>query len=137
MLDRHLSLDSHIMKVCCPAHFHSRVPHHIRNVITNDTAKSVAQALMCFRLDYANSNLFGVSKQNITKLQIVQNTLDRVVTTSSPYDSATVQLQKLHWLPIKQRIHFECCVLSFKTLTVNSPAYLTTLLNSYKPARTL
>ena len=55
----------------------------------------------------------------------------------SRYDSATIQLQKLHWLPIKQRIDFKTCVLSFKTLTINSPAYLATLLNSYKPARIL
>ena len=59
------------------------------------------------------------------------------MTRSSRYDSATIQLQKLHWLPIKQRIDFKIGVLSFKTLTINSPIYLATLLNSYKPARTL
>ena len=59
------------------------------------------------------------------------------MTHSSRYDSATIKLQKLHSLPIKQRIDFKICVLSFKTLTINSAAYLATLLNSYKPARTL
>ena len=55
---------------------------------------------------------------------------------SSRYDSATIQLQKLHWIPIKDRIDFKI-VLSIKTLTINAPAYLVTLLNSYKPAHTL
>ena len=59
------------------------------------------------------------------------------MTRPSRYDSATIQLQRLHWLPIKQRIDFNICVLSFKTLTINSSAYFATLLNSYKPARTL
>ena len=71
--------------------------------------KSVAQALVRSRLDYANSNLFGVSKQNNTKLQRAQNTLARVVMRSSRYDSATVQLNKFHWLPINQNIDFKIC----------------------------
>ena len=99
-LDCHLTFDSHIVQVCRSAHFHTRALHHIRNVISNDTAKSVAQALVSSRLDYANSILFGVSMQNITTLQRAQNTLLRVVTRSSSYDSATIQLQKLNWLPI-------------------------------------
>ena len=56
------------MQVCRSAYFHTGVLRHIRNVISNDTVKSVAQALVSSRLDYANSMLFGVSKQNITKL---------------------------------------------------------------------
>ena len=71
------------------------------NVISNDTPNSVAQAVVSSRLDHANGILFGVSKQNITKLQRSQNTLGRVVTRSRRYDSATIQLQKLPWLPIK------------------------------------
>ena len=120
------------MKVCRSAHIHTRALRHVRNVISNDT---VAQVLVSSRLDYANSILLGVSKQNSMKHQRAQNTLARVVTRSSRYDSATIQLQKRHWLPIKQRIYYKICVLSFKTLIINSRAY--TVLHSYKPARTL
>ena len=59
--------------------------HFLCYVISNDTAKSVALALVSVLLDYANSILFGVSKQNITKRQIAQNTLAQVVTLSSRY----------------------------------------------------
>ena len=45
-LDRHLTFDSHIVQVCRSVHFHTRALRHIRNVITNYTAKSVAQALV-------------------------------------------------------------------------------------------
>ena len=34
-------------------------------------------------------------------------------------------------------IDFKMCVLSFKTLIIISPAYLATLLKTYKPAHTL
>ena len=101
-----LSAKVKLLAVSRSAHFHARALRHVRNVICNETAKSVVQALVSFRLDYANLISFGVSKQNITKLRIEQNTLARVVTRSSRYDSATIQLKKLQWLPIKQRIDF-------------------------------
>ena len=100
-LDRHMTFDSHIVQLC-PARFHTRALCHIRNINFNDTAKSVAQALVSSRLVYANSILSRVSKQNITKLQRAQNKLARVMMRSSRYDSATIQLQKLHWLPISK-----------------------------------
>ena len=75
--------------------------------------------------------------KTLQKLQRAQNTLARVVTRSSHYDSTTIQLQKLRWLLIKQRIDFKIYVLSLKTWAINAPAYLATLLNSYKPARIL
>ena len=46
MLNRHLTFDSHIVQVCRSAQFHTRVLRHIRNVISIDTAKSVAQAVV-------------------------------------------------------------------------------------------
>ena len=103
--------------MCRAANFHISALRHIRNVISNDTAETVAQALVSSRLDYANSILFGVSKQNIMQLQRAQILLTGYL--------------------LKQMIDFKICVLSFRTLIINSPAYLVTLLNSYKPARTL
>ena len=32
--------------------------------------------------------------------------------------------QKLHWLPIKQRIDYKLCLLTYKTLTNQQPSYL-------------
>ena len=64
----------------------------LKNVIFNDMAKSVAQALVSSRLEYANSKLFGVSKQNIAKLERSQNKMTRMVTQSSRYNSTIIQL---------------------------------------------
>ena len=33
MLDRHLTFDSHIVQVCHSAHFHTKVPRHIRTLL--------------------------------------------------------------------------------------------------------
>ena len=57
-----MTLDKH-------AYFHTRALRHVRNAISDDTAKIVAQALVSSRFDYANSKiLYGAPKYNISKL---------------------------------------------------------------------
>ena len=67
-LDRCLTLDSHVGQIVRSSHFHTCALPHVRNVLTEDTAKSIGQALVSSRLDYANSILYGVSKQNLNKI---------------------------------------------------------------------
>jgi len=76
-----------------------------RSVITDDMAKSVASSLVCSRLDYANSLLFGTTQKNINRLQCVQNTLARVAASHAlPHGTRSSDiLQDLHWLPIDQQ----------------------------------
>ena len=42
----------------------------------------------------------------------------------SKYQHITPILKKLHWLPIKQRIDYKLCLLTYKTLTNQQPTYL-------------
>ncbi len=58
------------------------------------------------RLDYCNALLGGCPASSINKLQIVQNSVARVLTRLRKYDHITAILQSLHWLPIKFRIVF-------------------------------
>ena len=129
--------DSHVRQIVRSSHFHTRALRHVRNAHTEDTAKSVGQALVSSRLDYANSILYGVSRQNLKKLQRSQNTLARVVTRSCRRDSATAMLRHLHWLPIKERIDFKMAALTFKTVSLKSPSYLSSLQTFFQPSRSL
>ena len=107
ILDRCLALDSHVGQIVHSSHFHTRALRRVRNALTEGTEKSVGQALVSFRLDYANSILYGVSRPNLKKLQRSQNTLARVVTRFCHRDSATTMLRHLRWFPIKERIDFK------------------------------
>ena len=66
----------------------------------------------------------GISQSNLNKLQRIQNSLARVITNTSKYQHITPTLKKLHWLPIKQRIDYKLCLLTYKTLTKQQPTYL-------------
>ena len=38
-------------------------------------------------------------------------------------------LAKLHWLPVKYRVHFKLAVITFNAVTTQQPSYLAELLN--------
>ena len=44
---------------------------------------------------------------------------------------------ELHWLPIRERIHFKLALFVYKCLNKTTPGYLSTLLSHYTPPRFL
>ena len=67
-------------------------------------------------------------EEDIARLQRVQNCLARVVTKAPRFSRSVLILKRLHWLPVKFRIHFKIlCAIIFRTLKDNQPAYLTDL----------
>jgi len=66
--DSHLSLDQHVLAVCRSSYFHfrafARALRHIRSMLTDDMAKSIAVALISSRLDYAQILLLILIKFN-------------------------------------------------------------------------
>ena len=84
-----------------------------------------------------NRLLFGASNKNISRLLRIQNNLARVVTNHGKYDRITPILAELHWLPIRERIEFKLCTLTYKVRTNKQPAYLASCLTEFVPTRTL
>ena len=116
IFDSDMSLTSQVNLVCKSSHFHIRDIRRIRNLIPLSVAITLANSLVSSRLDYCNSLYFGMSKQNIQKLQRVQNSLARAITQTSKYQHITPVLKDLHWLPITQRIEYKISLLTFKTI---------------------
>ena len=56
---------------------------------------------------------------------------------ANKYDSVTLILKELHWLPVEQRILFKIYLITFKCLNNLAPSYLKELLTLYRPNRTL
>ena len=89
------------------------------------------------RLDYCNSLLAGTSVLNLSRLQLVQNTLARVAAQTPRYCRITPVLIDLHWLPIRQRIEFRMATTAFKVLHYQQPSYLAEILPRYTSSRSL
>ena len=50
-----------------------------------------------------------------------------MVTKAPRFSRSTPFLKQLHWLPVKFRIHFKICTITFQTLKDNQPAHLADL----------
>ena len=136
-LDGALTFDKHVSDVVRACNYHIRALRHIRPLLSLDSAKMVAAAIVGARLDYCNSALHGMSERNLDRLQRVQNSLARTVCCAKWSDSATELRQTLHWLPIRQRIEYKIAVMTFNARTARGPRYLSELITNELPTRIL
>ena len=117
----HLTQISQTCKICF---HHIRDFRRIRKYLSPEAAKSVACALVTSHLDYCNSLLYNLPDRDIERLQRVQNCLARVVCKASRFSRSKPLLNFLHWLPVKYRIRFKLCTITFKAFLFHQPTYL-------------
>ena len=101
----------------------------IRRHIPLSTAKTISNALISSRLDYCNSLLNNIAKQDVSKLQRVQNCLARVVLRAPRFSPSLPLRKQLHWLPVNYRIKFKLSTLAYRALAIHQPHYLASLLH--------
>ena len=85
--------------------------------------------------EVATATSRGALPVTLDKLQCIQNMCACLVLRKSKRDSISECLKQLHWLPVKQRIHFKILVLTYKCLQGQGPDYLMDLLQPNKPTR--
>jgi hypothetical protein len=136
--DSNVSLTKHISSVCSSSYFIIRQIRQMRSSLDHNSAVLLANALVSSKLDFCNSLYYGLPHSSIHRLQLVQNSLARVVCPSvRRRDHITPVLQKLHWLPVPSRINYKIALITYKTLHCKSPTYLKSLLSEYIPTRCL
>lgn len=73
---------------------------------------------------YCNVLLNGLAKKDLKCLQKLQNKCARLICQIPRTDHITPSLDKLHWLPISERIIYKTVLLVFKSLHGLSPLYI-------------
>jgi len=137
VIDSKLTFNQHVNNISKSVYFHMKALRHIRKLLPDAAAKTVACTMVAGRLDYCNAVLYGTSSANIDKLQRLQNSLARVVTNTRRRDHITPVLADLHWLPVRYRIVYKIALITFKALTTQQPQYLTELIRHYEALRQL
>ena len=137
IMDPTLSMEEQVNMLIRSASLQIRNIYKVRRYLTADAAKSDVQALILNRLDYANSLLYGITKQQIHKLQKIQNTAARVIFRLNRRDHITPRLKDLHWLKIEHRLKYKLGVLTYLCIRGMAPRYLRDLINIKMPARDL
>ena len=137
IFDKNFNFRSHISAICSSCISHIRDLRRIRHHLNLDSATLLANAVVSSRLDYCDSLLSGIAETDLTKLQRVLNRLARVVTKSPPLTRSVPLLRSLHWLPVKYRVRFKICLLTYKALHEEQPVYLRSLIAISLPSRSL
>ncbi len=94
-------------------------------------------AFITTRLDYCNALFSGLPDHSIFRLQYIQNSAARLLTSTKKSAHITPILFNLHWLPVSIRVQYKIILLTFKALKGLAPSYLSELLSSYIPSRSL
>ena len=103
-----------------------RIRSHMDNLLGPPTP----QASLCLSFVHLSHRLLQFStvmespRTSIKKLQRAQNMCACLVLRRSKTDSATSCLRDLHWLPVKQRIHYKILTLTYKSYHGIGPGYL-------------
>ena len=118
-----------LLCICKSCHFHIRDIRRIRHLLSPSILITLANSLVSSKLDYCNSLYNGINTTELNKLQVIQNSLARAITFTSKREHIKPVLQELHWLPIKQRIEFKTCLLTYKSLKNDQPIYLRKILS--------
>ena len=136
-MDNELKMADHIQYTSKKCYAALRNIYKIRRFITVDATKQLVHACVISNIDYCNVLLYGLPSNILSKLQRILNSCARVIYLLPKRTSVTPYLEKLHWLPIKQRICYSVVLNTFKSLKNESPPYLSEMLRPYLPGRQL
>ena len=114
VFDSNFNFSNHVSQVIKSTRVQARDLYRIRPLLNLNTSVLLANALVSSRLDYCNSLLLSLTDFELRRLQLVQNSLCRVVARSSKFSHITPQLKKLYWLPVKYRVQFKIGLITYK-----------------------
>ena len=135
VFDSNFNFSNHVSQVIKSTRVHSRDRFRICPLLDLNTSVLLANALVNSRLDYCNSLFLSLTDFELKRLQLVQNSLCRVVTRSSIFSHITPQLKKLHWLPVRYSVKFKIGLNTYKILNQGQPVYLRELIHPYTFSR--
>ena len=135
--DCHLTMEAHVNSICKSGYFHLRTIGSIRQYITINACRTLVQASITSRLDYANSLLYGLPQTLMGRLQRLQNAAARLITRTRRREHITPVLKSLHWLPIECRPKFKLLLFTYKAVAETAPPYISELIEKQHSTRAL
>ena len=129
--DETLSMKEQVTSLCRSSYFHLRKIASFRPYLSDENIAQLVSSLILSKLDYCTSTLSGLPSSSLNRLQKVQNNAARRVLRKRKSDHVTHLLEKLHWL------HYKIATLAFRHFENSLPTYLSELLHTYQPSRTL
>jgi hypothetical protein len=123
-LDADMTMKTHVTTVVRSCFAALRQIRSVRRSLPRHALLTLIRALVVSKVDYCNSVLAGLSIQLQDRLQSVLNAAARLVFSARRSEHITPLLRELHWLKVPERVKFRLCVLAYRCLHGEAPAYL-------------
>ena len=130
-LDRNMDLDKHVNFVVSHCYKILRDIGRVKKYMQRQHLERIVHSVISHRLDYCNCLFVSMSKDNLYKLQKVQNAAARLILSKRRRDSASMMLREVHWLNIETRITFKILLLVHKVVRGRCSENLTVTYKSF------
>ena len=128
LFDSALNFKNHVNSLVRSCNFHIRNLYAVRRFMQKENIMSLVHSLILSKVDYCNSLFIGLPNVTLKKIQSVMNRAAHLITQLPPRVSITPTLIDLHWLPVRARIEYKICLITFKALKFHQPKYICDLL---------
>ena len=115
-LDKNLRMDKHINHITSHCYKILKDIGRISKCLDRSHLERLVHAVVSSRIDYCNSLFMNLNKENLFKLQKVQNAAARLILGRRKRDSAVEALKQLHWLNVEARVTFKVLLLVYKII---------------------
>ena len=123
-VDSTLSYDKHVSQTVSLCIGSLCQINRVKHLFDVKTLERVINALVLSKLYYCSPVWSNTSKENISKLQKVQNFAGRIITGKRKFDHITPVLRELRLLPVISFLKYMIGVLAFKCVKGLAPSYL-------------
>ena len=138
-VDATLSVAKHIDHISRSAYLEIRRISSVHHLLTRKATVQLMYSFVLSRLDYCNSLLIDITSDQTYRLKKNQSHAAKVISLKSKYTHVIVTplLNKLHRLPVEERILFKIATFAFCFFDGTLPPYLSFCLPVYTPSCTL
>ena len=106
-IDENLNMDKQINSIVSHCYKILKVIGRIKSFLQKIDLEKLVHSVITSRLDYCNSLYSNLNKENLFKLQKLQNSAAKLILRRGYRASAKMCLNELHWLNIESRITFK------------------------------
>ena len=136
--DSTLSMDVQVQKVVSSCFSTIRLLSRIKHFLITEQLQLLVCSLVLSVIDYCNILYYGMSNENLKKLQIVRISAARLACKVNIYDRVPSEelFRRLHWLKVRERIAYKVLVVVDKCVYGNAPSDVKDLVRFSQSNRT-
>ena len=126
IFDQELSMEPQIQSIKGKAIGNLINISRIAKYIDKDCRLKMIHGLVISRIDFCNALYVGLPNNRLRSLQMIVNSSARLITGMPRFSRRRITpvCIELHFLPIKARINYKICLMTYKALKHGQPSYL-------------